>query len=286
MEIIILITAIIGGISVYDYLNARRWAQVTSNERNETVFANRNREYGAYQMRRGYDISLLIIMGSLVFAIGTTYAVYYIVSVIKEQTVEEPKLDLTQFSMNAPKIEEPLDPPKQEEVPAMEKTIQFLPPVVLDDAKDEEIPTQDEVKDVKAGEDNNDKENEGFIPQPEEQKKPEPAPEPEPEIFKYVEEEAEFPGGMGEMRKYLAENINYPQTARDLGLQGKCYLTFVVSAQGNISNVSVVRGVPDCPECDKEAVRVIKSMPKWKPGKNGGKAVNSHFNLPVSFTLQ
>jgi periplasmic protein TonB len=200
--------------------------------------------------------------------------------------VEEPKLDMTQFSMNAPKIEEPLDPPKQEEIPPMEKTIQFLPPVVLDDAKEEDIPTQEEIKDVKAGEEDNDKENDGFVPPKEEEKKPEPEPEKEPEIFKYVEEDAEFPGGMGEMRKYLAENIVYPQTAKELDIQGKCYLTFVVSSQGNISNVTVVRGVPDCPECDKEAVRVIRNMPKWKPGKNGGKAVNCHFNLPVTFTLQ
>jgi protein TonB len=285
MEVIIILTVLIGGISLYDYMSARRWAQVTSAQRNETVFANRNREYGAYQLRTGYDLRLLIIMGAMIFAIGTSYAVYYIVSSMKEEVKKESKLDLTQFSMDAPKIEEPLDPPKEVEIPPMEKTIQFLAPVVLDDAKEEEMPTQDDVKDVTAGTQDNDTENEGFVPIKEE-KKPEPEPEPEPEIFKYVEESAEFPGGVNAMRKFLAENIVYPQTARDLGLEGKCFLTFVVSSSGNISNVTIQRGVPDCPECDKEAVRVIKNMPKWKPGKNGGKAVNSTFNLPVTFTLQ
>jgi len=284
MEIIIITTTLIAGISVYDYLSARRWAQVTSDERNETVFAHRNREYGAYQMRTGYNIRLLIIMGGMIFAIGTSYAIYYVVSVMKEQVVEEPKLDMTQFSMNAPKIEEPLDPPKQAEIPPMEKTVQFLPPVVLDDAHEEDIMVQDE--EGKAAEKTNDEENNNFEMPKDPVKEPEPEPEKEPEIFKYVEEDAEFPGGMAAMRKYLAENIVYPQTAKELDIQGKCYLTFVVSAAGNISNVTVVRGVPDCPECDKEAVRVIRNMPKWKPGKNGGKAVNCHFNLPVTFTLQ
>lgn len=286
MDIIIIITTLIAGISIYDFLSARRWAQVTSDERNETVFAHRNREYGAYQLRTGYNLRLLIIMGAMIFAIGTSYAIYYVVAVMKEEVVKEPELDMTQFSMNAPKLEEPLDPPKEEEIPPMEKTIQFLPPVVLDDAKEEEIPTQDELDKTKAGEETNNEENDEFVPPKEEEKKPDPIPVKEEEPLKFVEEAAEFPGGIGAMRKYLAENIVYPQTAKELDIQGKCYLTFVVSAQGNISNVTVARGVPDCPECDKEAIRVIRSMPKWKPGKNGGKAVPSYFNLPVTFTLQ
>ena len=87
------------------------------------------------------------------------------------------------------------------------------------------------------------------------------------------------------MKRYLAENIKYPQTAVEMGLEGKCYLQFVVSENGYISNVRVKKGVTDCPECDQEAIRVVKSMPKWTPGKVNGKAVNSTFSLPVSFKL-
>jgi len=105
------------------------------------------------------------------------------------------------------------------------------------------------------------------------------------EVFMYVDESAEFPGGMAAMKQFLADNIVYPQAALDKGVQGKCYVTFVVTATGEISNVRLVRGIADCLECDMEVVRVIKLMPKWKPARNGGKNVNSYFNLPVSFTL-
>ena len=88
------------------------------------------------------------------------------------------------------------------------------------------------------------------------------------------------------MMKYLSDNMNYPQVAQEEGIQGTCYVRFVVDKQGEISRVSVTRGVADCPECDKEAMRVVKGMPKWAPGKNGGKVVDSYYNLPVKFKLQ
>lgn len=286
MIAIISIMVLIAGISLYDYFSSRTWQQVTSSERNDLVFAERNREYGAYQLRQGYNLRVLIIMGVMVFGIGSAYAIYRVVNGLAEQTVKAAPEDLTQFSMDAPKIEEPLDPPPAAEIPPMERTIQFLPPVVNDDAVDDEIPPQDEMKDVEASTTTNDTDNEGFGTNVIVEKPKEVVVEKKEEIFTYVDEPAEFPGGMAAMRKYLGENINYPQTAKELGLEGKCYLQFVVSANGNISNVEVKRGVPDCPECDKEAVRVVKGMPHWKPGKNGGKAVHSTFNLPVSFTLQ
>lgn len=107
----------------------------------------------------------------------------------------------------------------------------------------------------------------------------------EPEIFEVVDEPASFPGGMEALKKYLTENIKYPQTAKDAGISGKVYLKFVVSGSGTVSNIKVMRGVPDCPECDKEAIRVVKTMPNWIPGKIKGKEVNSVFNLPVAFKL-
>jgi len=285
MGVIVIIVAFIGGISLYDYLSSRHWQQVTSAERNETVFADRNKAYGAYVIRKEYDKRLMIIIGALVLSIGTAYGVYRIIKAIPEEQVEEAPLDLTQFTMDAPKIEEELDPPVQEEIPPMEKTIQFLPPVVTDDEVDNVPPIQEDMEDTKAGETTNDIENESFEVPKEEKKEVVVEKKEEPIIYTFVDEPAEFPGGTAAMRKFLADNLQYPQTAQELELQGKCYLQFVVSAAGNISNVTVQRGVPDCPECDKEAIRVVKSMPKWRAGKNGGKEVNSTFNLPIVFKL-
>jgi len=119
-----------------------------------------------------------------------------------------------------------------------------------------------------------------------------PSPEPEPvyqmeteapQIYELVEEPAEFPGGPEELMKYLKENITIPAVVAELGIKGRTYLRFIVSSKGVISNVKVMRGVPDCKECDDEAVRVVKTMPKWMPGKNNGKPVDMWYNLPVKF---
>lgn len=114
----------------------------------------------------------------------------------------------------------------------------------------------------------------------------EPAPPPppvkqEPEIYEFVDEPADFPGGMVALREYLSKNYVVPESVKGTGYKGKVYVKFIVSTEGNISNVKVVRGAPDCPDCDKEALRVVKSMPKWRPGKIGGKPVNSYYNLPI-----
>lgn len=99
-------------------------------------------------------------------------------------------------------------------------------------------------------------------------------------------EAASFPGGIVAMRSYLSDSLVYPQIARELGLEGKCHLQFTVDAEGRISEVTVKRGVPDCPECDAEAVRVVKLMPDWKPARLHNRAIDSIFNLPISFKLQ
>lgn len=284
MAIILSVIALVALISLYDYFSSRTWQQVTSVQRNEIVFEQRNREYGAYQIRTTYNLRVLLIILIMIFGIGSAYAVYRIVNGLQEQKIEQPELDLTQFSMDIPEIKEPLDPPVEKEIPPMERTVAFLEPVVTDDPVDVEPVIIEDGQTASTVD--NDVDNAGFeVP---EDKKPAPPIEKpkEPEIYTYVDEYAEFPGGPAAMKKFLGENLNYPQVARELGLEGRCNLQFVVSASGNISNVTVVRGVPDCPECDKEAVRVVKSMPPWKPGKVGGKSVNSTFNLPVSFKLQ
>lgn len=104
-------------------------------------------------------------------------------------------------------------------------------------------------------------------------------------IYDIVDEPAEYARGLNGLQIFMAENLKYPQTAVESGIEGKCYLQFVVSAHGYISNVKVKKGVADCPECDQEAVRMVKTMPKWVPGKINGKDVNSIFVLPVTFKL-
>ena len=103
--------------------------------------------------------------------------------------------------------------------------------------------------------------------------------------FMIVEKAPEFPGGQKALFKYLSENVKYPVMAQENGIQGKVVCQFVVNRDGSIVDIEVVRSAGD-PSLDKEAVRVIKSMPKWKPGKQSGKTVRVKFTLPVNFRLQ
>ena len=106
----------------------------------------------------------------------------------------------------------------------------------------------------------------------------------EQQIFQVVEEMPEFPGGMGECMKYLASKIKYPTISQENGVQGRVIVQFVVNRDGSIVDPVVVRGVD--PYLDKEALRVIQMMPKWKPGKQRGKAVRVKYTVPVMFRLQ
>ena len=105
----------------------------------------------------------------------------------------------------------------------------------------------------------------------------------EQQIFTIVEEQPEFPGGMAECYKWINKNLNYPTISAENGVQGRVTVNFVVNTDGSIVDVKVLRGVD--PYLDKEAVRVVSKMPKWKPGKQRGKAVRCSFNLPVRFKL-
>lgn len=106
----------------------------------------------------------------------------------------------------------------------------------------------------------------------------------EPEIFTIVEEMPSFPGGEEELFKYLGKSIKYPQMAKDAGISGIVYVTFVVKEDGSIADVRVLRGIGG--GCDEVAVDVVKNMPKWKAGKQRGKPVRVQYNLPIRFTLR
>jgi protein TonB len=103
-------------------------------------------------------------------------------------------------------------------------------------------------------------------------------------VFYIVEEMPEFPGGNAALQKFIAESIRYPAIAQENGIQGRVYISFVVSAKGTVEQVKIARGID--PNLDKEAVRVIQSLPAWKPGKQRGKPVKVSYTVPINFVLQ
>lgn len=106
----------------------------------------------------------------------------------------------------------------------------------------------------------------------------------EEEVFFIVEEMPEFPGGELALRSYLASSIKYPVIAQENGIQGKVYVTFVVDKDGSVSNANIARGVD--PSLDQEALRVVNSLPSWKPGKQRGQPVRVSYTVPINFVLQ
>jgi len=107
---------------------------------------------------------------------------------------------------------------------------------------------------------------------------------PTDEVFVIVEDNPEFPGGIEAMHRFLQQNIRFPAIAREAGIQGTVFVTFVVERDGSITNVRVLRGIGG--GCDEEAVRVVSMMPRWEPGRQRGRAVRVQFNMPIRFTLQ
>lgn len=104
------------------------------------------------------------------------------------------------------------------------------------------------------------------------------------EAFVFVEEMPQFPGGQDALFKFIAQNLKYPKDAVEMDIQGKVYVRFIVEADGRVTNVNVVRGIHS--SLDNEAVRVVNSMPEWKPGKQNGKDVRVQFTLPINFSLK
>ncbi|MBQ2386318.1 MAG: energy transducer TonB [Bacteroidales bacterium] len=104
------------------------------------------------------------------------------------------------------------------------------------------------------------------------------------EVFVVVEEQAEFPGGMEAMYAYIVKNLKYPEAAKEKGIEGRVFVSFIIEKDGSISNVKILRGIGG--GCEEAAVEMIKNMPKWKPGTQRGKPVRVQFNLPIKFELE
>lgn len=107
----------------------------------------------------------------------------------------------------------------------------------------------------------------------------------EDSIFGITDEIASYPGGYKELMHFLSQNIKYPETALENGLEGRVDLRFIIEKDGSVGEIQVLRGVPGCPECDREAVRVVRRMPKWNPAKVNENPVRSYFLLPVNYKM-
>jgi periplasmic protein TonB len=104
-------------------------------------------------------------------------------------------------------------------------------------------------------------------------------------VYAVVDQQAEFPGGMYAMRNFIGKNISYPPEEMKRGIQGKCIIKFVINKDGRVAEASVLKGVPDGPNCDKEALRIVRKMPNWRPAILKGKPVRVYYQLPVQFML-
>jgi protein TonB len=289
MVVLFCIIGIVTLFSMYEFFSSRNWQQVTSSTRNDVVFEKRNKEYGAYAMRRDYNKHLVAILFFLTAGLGMSYGAFRLTRIkaseIKKEYMNDWRLITVDIPINE-KIEIPVD--KIEMQKASQATFEFVEPEVTDNPEQNSDPVIIPDGNTTASSETNLGE-EGFPTDPNIGTET-VIIDTKPDVNEIVEgfkldEQAEFPGGVTERMKFLGGNIKYPEIAVSNELEGPCYLQFVVSNTGDISSVKVIRGVKECPECDKEAMRVVKSMPRWKPGKINGKAVNSIFNLKVNFEL-
>jgi len=262
------------------------WNDATFDNRNDLVFEGRNTAYGAYEIRRNYNKVVTFVIGGVVtFAVLLWGVKYLIDNKPEEKVVEQDMTNIVVDLTPPPPVEETPPPPPPPPPPPMVEMVKFVPPVVKDDAVEEEPQKlQEEVKDVNVGQ--KDQEGDKDIVAPPSDEKGTATEPAQPQIFTIVEEQAEFPGGIAEMAKFIQKNLQYPAMAREAGISGKCFLKFVVNENGEISHVEILKGVPGCSDCDKEAIRVVKSMPKWKAAKMTGREVKCYFNLPISFKIQ
>ena len=271
------------------------------NQWSDLMFENRNKEYGAYVLRRqtGRRNVSAIIAVLILFACVMVYMVaknaydeYQKAHQVHDQVTE---LSALKQEKKEAKVERKEIVKQQEVEKVVEKvksSVKFTAPVIKkdDEVKEEdELKTQDEIMDSKVavgfanvlGNDEN-----GEVLKAKEVIATEPVKpkEEENKVFDVVEQMPSYPGGNGALMQYLSKNIKYPVVAEENGIQGRVICTFVVERDGSVTDVRVAKSVD--PSLDKEAVRVVSSMPKWIPGKQNGSAVRVKYTLPVTFRLQ
>lgn len=288
---------------------ANRNIDLTSAEWRDMIFAGKNQDFGAYQLRKASDrrhnmAFLYMLLGLAVIVVIIVCYSYYSAKKAEEEAnrLKEERERMRQLELRQQQ-EQPQEEPEEEDIKYEEPEIEVPEDVVTTAAVTEiaivekvtkEMMSVDEKMETEAVFSNADVQGnttdatKGEIlakeieaPPAKTEEKPKPKEE---QIFVAVEQQAEFPGGQAAMMKWLGNNIRYPESAQQNDIQGKVIVKFVVEKDGSIGNVVVVKGVDK--DLDREAVRVVKKMPKWQPGKNNGVPVRSYFNLPVTFRLQ
>lgn len=278
---------------------------LSSKEWRDLVFEGKNKEFGAYVLRAQSDkrhnkAMLITVIGVIVILIlSFAYGKYN--DYRMEQKEKEIQLLAEQQAMAA-LTEEQEQPEEEEEVQQRveEQKPEVLPEEVLNTMKAteiaiaddnevvEEIKSQDEIKESQTaiGSTNFDKGTDDINVVREykdevivEEKKPEPE-----QVFVSVEQMPKFPGGDAELMKYIQEHLRYPTMAAENNIQGKVVVQFVVTKNGSIGEVKVIRSRDQ--DLDKEAVRVVKSLPNFIPGRMNGQPVNVWYTLPINFKLQ
>ena len=287
---------------------AKRNVDLTSQEWRDLVFADKNKDFGAYELRRQSDkrhnmAVLFTVVGLIVvFILILAYSKYSDFRAEQEQLALQEQREKMAAAELLQQEEEPEPEPEEPEEQKMEMEIPEIPEEVLATVQVTQIAivdadkVQNEVMDME--EQKEDNTARGVVNQEgsddvdkfeavKEQvivKEPEPEKPKEEEIFVAVEQPAEFPGGQAALMKWLSNNIRYPEAAQQNDIQGRVVVKFVVEKDGSVGHAEIARGVDK--DLDREALRVVNKMPKWQPGKNNGVAVRSYFNLPVTFRLQ
>ena len=288
MTVIYIIVALVTGFSLFDYYVNKNWEAITSVSRNEAVFEHRNRQYGAYVLRSGYNKRMSLIMGGLVALAALGFVANLIIKNLPKEEIAKPQISENNFTITAPKEDvTPPPPPPVTPPPPMTATQAFIAPVAEDDPVEDEMPTQQQLENIAISTETNEGEEGWEInitdDGPALQDTPNTTPE---EVVDVAEEDAEFPGGYDKLAEFIQNNLVFPDEALEIGVKGKAMVRFVVEKDGRISNATVERPIVECPACNKEALNVINKMPKWVPAKNAGRPVRLWVRIPVVFDTQ
>ena len=267
----------------------------------DLMFENRNKEYGAYVLRRQTtarnikSIIIVLILFALVMAYMiamNAYNEYQKAHMAQTQVTELTALAETKKEAKVERKEVVRQEKVEQVVEKVKSSIKFTAPVIKKDDEvrpEDEMKSQDEIMNSKVavgfanviGNDENGevlKAKEALVTEPVKPK------EEENKVFDVVEQMPSFPGGMAALMAYLQKSIKYPPVAEENGIQGRVVCTFVVERDGSVTDVRVAKSVD--PSLDKEAVRVVSAMPRWIPGKQNGQSVRVKYTLPVTFRLQ
>jgi periplasmic protein TonB len=270
-------------------------ASVSYRDALDIVFQNRNRDYGAYQIRRSYDRTMGRALFGGVFLIGLSFGVPHFLSKVSGVFEEEKVEVIVEFDEKR-KIEVDMPPPPPMiEIPTPPPpiaTTTFVAPKIVDNAEpDKNQPDIDELIETKAAISNKTQEGSEDIPEeiteievPDFIEEPKPVPVIEDEIYITVEKSPSFPGGEAELFSFLNKNIKYPVLAKESNIEGTVVISFVVNKKGDIEDLKVLKDVGG--GCTKEAMRVVNAMPRWIAGEQQGNPVKVRFTLPIRFQLK